>query len=354
MREMQSRQCSDCLKPVAAATTFVVNGRVLCTPCADKKVVEIKTAKGPLEVLRGKDPTICFKCAADFGSTELPLMAGMHACENCRQQILNFQYPSWLKIAFTALVLLLGISLVHGRSYFAAGRSYYKGKKLLENGQPTEAVPYFQQALESGTTSGDVLQNAALAYLRAGMPEQAVKLVEGRTFEKTDLFRAVESEFNRYVQASTKADHAAQMYKEKNYQEAAKSMHEAAAVYPELPAFAQAANRLDYSVLFDAGDYDGLVTLSEKLWARDQSYDSAASLAGAYACRYAVNGDDEVKRKAVGMMEKAKLLAVSKDDKDDFMEWQPRFDHRIQTRRIVTKEQYDAMFSGKPTTEEKN
>ena len=117
-----------------AAATFVVNGRLLCTSCADTRVVEIQAAKGALEVLRGKDPTICVKCAADFGSTELPLLAGMHLCENCRQQALNLQYPAWLKMAFAMLVLLLAVSFVHGRPYFTAGRSYYKGKKLLESG----------------------------------------------------------------------------------------------------------------------------------------------------------------------------------------------------------------------------
>lgn len=337
-----------------AATTFVVNGRVLCTPCADKVVIEIQKAKGALEVLRGNDPTICFKCAADFGSTELPLSAGMHACENCRNQMLNFEYPAWLKIAFAALLLLLGVALVHGRSYFAAGHSYYRAKKLLDSGHPLEAVLHFQKALESGTTSGDVLQNTALAYLRAGMPEEAYKLVEGRTFEKTELFRSVEAEFNRWVQASEKANNAAQLYKEKKYREAAKSMHEAAAAYPELPSFADSADRLDYTVLFDARDYDGLVNLSEKLWARNHTYESAAALAGAYACRYAVTGDDEIKRKATHMMDSARSLAKSKDDQEDLSEWQPRFDHRIQTRRILTREQYYSLFPQEPEKEAKN
>jgi Tetratricopeptide repeat len=351
---MQSRRCLDCAKTVEAATTFIVNGRLLCTPCADKKVIEIQAAKGALQVLRGKDPTICFKCAADFGSTELPLLAGMHACESCRQQILNFQYPAWLKMAFAALLLLLGISLVHGRSYFAAGRSYYQGKKLLESGHPVEAVPHFQKALESGTTSADVLQNAALAYLRAGKPEEAYKVVEGHTFEKTALFNSVEAEFTRWAQASEKADKAAQLYKEKRYREAAKSMHEAASAYPELPSFADSADRLDYTVLFDAGDYDGLVTLSEQLWARNHSYESAASLAGAYSCRYAVTGDDAIKQKATEMMNQARSLAKSKDEQDSLSEWQPRFDHRIQTRKVLTRDQYYAQFPQQAAMEGKN
>ena len=351
---MQSRQCLDCSNTVAAATTFLVNGRVLCTPCADKKVVEIRRAKGKLEVLRGMDPTICGKCATDFGSTELPLLAGMPLCENCRQHVLNFQYPVWLKTAFAGLLLLLGGSLVHGRSYFTAGRSYYKAKKLLEGGHPVEAVPYFRKALESGTTSADVLQNSALAYLKAGLPQEAFKIVEGRKFERTDLFSSVEAEFNRFGQASKKADDAVQLYKENKYKEAAKSMHEAAAAYPELPSFADAAERLDYSVLFDAGDYEGLVTLTEKSWARNHSYESAAWLAGAYSCLYAASGDDQVKRKANEMMEKARSLAKSKDEQDDLAEWQPRFDHRIQTRKILTKEQYAALFPQQPAGEGKN
>ena len=240
------------------------------------------------------------------------------------------------------------------RSYFAAGRSYYRGKKLLEIGHPVEAVPHFQKALESGTTSPDVLQNTALAYLRAGMPEEAYKVVEGRTFENTKLFRSVEAEFNRWVQASEKANNAAQLYKEKKYREAAKSMHEAATTYPELPSFSDSADRLDYTVLFDAGDYDGLVALSEKLWARNQSYESAAALSGAYACRYAVTGDNGVKRKATEMIDRARSLAKSKDEQDNLSEWQPRFDHRIQTRKILTREQYYALFPEQPTKEGRN
>jgi len=36
--------------------------------------------KGKLEVFRGRDPTMCFKCHADFGHQELPAVGGLHAC----------------------------------------------------------------------------------------------------------------------------------------------------------------------------------------------------------------------------------------------------------------------------------
>jgi tetratricopeptide (TPR) repeat protein len=328
---------------VAASTTFIVNGHVLCNPCADQKVIAIQKAKGALEVLQGVDPTICVKCRADFGSTELPAVAGMHACENCRQQMLNFEYPSWLKIAFAVLMLLLAVSLIHGRSYSAAGRAYYRGKKLLESGHPVEAVPHFQKALESGTTGPDVVQYAALAYLKAGKPDEAYKVVEGKQFEQDELFHKVEAEFTRWVQAAKKAETASKLYDEKKYQEAAKTMHEAAAAFPELPGFAEDASKLDYRVLFEAADYDGLVAMCEKWWSRNPGYEAAAGLAGAYSCRYAINGDEETKQKALDMVAKAGALAKTKEE-NDFSEWRVRFDHRIQTRKILSQDEYYALF----------
>ena len=54
------------------------------------------------------------------------------------------------------------------------------------------------------------------------------------------------------------------------------------------------------------------------------------------------------------MMDSARSLVQSKDDQDDLSEWQPRFDHRIQTRKILTREQYYALFPQDPVKESKN
>jgi hypothetical protein len=340
---MKLRECLICKTSTAAAETFTVNGDVLCTPCADKKVVEIQSAKGRLEVLRGKDPTVCFKCAGDFGSVELPLLAGMHACESCRVTLLNFEYPKWLKFAFVGLLALLAVSLIHGRSYFAVGRAYYQGKKLLEAGHATESAPHFRKALESGTESALVRQTAALAFLRAGLPEEANKAVAGREFAQDDLFRRLDTEFQRFQKASTAADDAFKLFQGKKYREATKLMHQAAATYPAASGLADVARQMDYATLFYEEDYDGLVTLAEKAWAGKQSYDNAAGLAGAYGCRYAVSGDPSVRQKATDMLERARTLARSKEDLDDFREWQPRLNHRLETRKIVDKEQYNAL-----------
>src|SRR5262249_13285360 len=159
-------ECNECHSSVPAASTFTVNGQLLCEPCANKRVVEIRKLKGKLEVFRSKDPTICWKCASDFGSQELPLMAGLHTCCAWRTTILDFRYPVWLKTAAGILVALLFLSLIHGRSYFVAGNAYYKGKKLLDSGDAKQAVPYFEKAMVVGRDSAEVIGNAALAYMK--------------------------------------------------------------------------------------------------------------------------------------------------------------------------------------------
>src|SRR5207249_1866023 len=44
------------------------------------KSCRVRKVKGKLEVFRGRDPTMCFKCHADFGHQELPAVGGLHVC----------------------------------------------------------------------------------------------------------------------------------------------------------------------------------------------------------------------------------------------------------------------------------
>src|SRR5262245_27550143 len=237
MRRMRHLECSGCHSSFPAATTFTVNREVLCEPCADKKVVSIQEAKGALEVSRGVDPTICFKCSADFGNEDLPVVAGLHACESCHDLVMNYSYPAWLKGAAAALVVLLVLSLAYGRSYFAAGRDYYKGRKLLDSGQPEQALPFFESAMKVGGDSPEVAGYAAMAYLKSGHPDQAYNIVQNVSFEKGDLFRSLQAEFDRFDGAAKKADEAAKLYGEEKYTEAAGRMHEALDAYPIFTPF---------------------------------------------------------------------------------------------------------------------
>src|SRR5262249_2015211 len=149
-------------------------------------------------------------------------------CEHCRQSVLDFHYPGWLKTAALVLIALLVLSLFHGRSSFIAGHAYYKGKKLLDSGNAQDAVPYFEQALKVAENSPEVRGNAALAYLKSGQPVEAYKVAKGQKFENDDFYRSLQAEFNRFDGAATKADEARKLFEESKYREAAQRMHEAA------------------------------------------------------------------------------------------------------------------------------
>jgi tetratricopeptide (TPR) repeat protein len=341
---MRRLDCQNCHSSFPAATTFTVNGEALCEPCADQKVVAIQQNKGALNVTRGVDPTICFKCSADFGNQELPTVAGLHACESCLDLVTNFRYPTWLKTAAAVLVALLALSLVHGRSYFVAGHAYYKGRKLLDNNQPEQAVPYFESALKVGANSSEVAGYAAMAYLRSGHPDVAYEVVKDVSFEKNAFYNSLEAEFGRFHRAAAKAGEAEKLYSEAKYAEAASRMHEAAKEYPGFAPFEMQASMLDSAVAFYSGDYPAMVELNEPLWNKYPTYDSAVSLANAYACVYASTGEETAKLKAVEMMAKAKILASTKEAHNDLQEYEPRFNHRLETRKILTREQYNAQF----------
>lgn len=344
MPRVRHLECSDCHSSVPAAGTFIVNGTALCEPCADKQVVEIQKVKGKLEVFRGKDPTICWKCSGDFGSQELPLVAGLHTCDGCKRSILDFHYPTWLKTAAAALLALLVISLIHGRTYFVAGHAYYKGKKLLDSGNAKAAVPYLEQALTVGRHSEEVVGNAALAYLRIGRADEAYRIAKDQTFKDSNLYHSLTSGFEQFERAATKADESVKLFGEHKYKEAAQRMREAATILPTVPAFTRQADLLDASVRFYDKDYTGMTELLEAQWSKYGDYEAAASLAGAYACLYASEGDETMKQKAAEMMEKAKTLASTKQDKADLEEWEPRFNHRIETRKIMDRYEYNAQF----------
>src|SRR5262245_34582205 len=161
----------------------------------------------------------------------------MHVCETCLHGFLNFQFPKWLKAAAAALLAMLVLSLIHGQSYFVAGRAYYKGKKLLADHRAAEAVPYLVEALKAGGNSNELVETGAIAHLTAGQPDEAYKLVESRNFETDELFRSMKAEFERWTAAAKKAEEAERLYKDKNYKDAALRMKEAAAGYPAFAGF---------------------------------------------------------------------------------------------------------------------
>jgi hypothetical protein len=84
------------------------------------------------------DPTICAKCATDWGNNELLKVGGLPYCPSCREQLFNFPFPQWLKAGLAVSLLLLVVALAHGARYFGIGHELYRGERLLKAQQYAE------------------------------------------------------------------------------------------------------------------------------------------------------------------------------------------------------------------------
>jgi hypothetical protein len=123
-------------------------------------------------------------------------------------------------------------------------------------------------------------------------------------------------------------------------------MRQAAAEYPEVPQFAALIPYFEGGSAFYRHDYDRLLTISEALWkAQPPSPDTAGTLAGALACKYATTGDLSFKTRSEEMMGKSRQLSQGdKEVEQTYQEYSERIKHRLETREIIDKKEYDRRF----------
>jgi hypothetical protein len=94
---------------------------------------------------------------------------------------------------------------------------------------------------------------------------------------------------------------------------------------------------------FDAGDY-ALFLERQKALAKLDPTDAMAEagVASAYACQYAVSGQETLRQQAVAQLARAAKLV--KDDPAPFEEYERRIRHRLETREIISREEFLRRF----------
>jgi hypothetical protein len=343
---MRKAVCESCQVEKSLNGFFRVNGSLLCEPCADKAVVDLQSKSQPMQVTREVDRSVCSACQADYGRTDLPLVGGMPFCENCRQGLYSRGFPSWLTTSLAGLLVLLGLALWHGIPYFRAERSLVLGERALTNKKYTEAASHLENVLKAAPTGQKGVLLATKAYLLADDIEKAQAALQHRqTFEENALFREVNSFWNRAVGAYEKADEARKLLEAKKYDEAAKAMSAAAAGYPESMHLAVAADLYAGGAAFEHKDYDKFVTSSRAAMTKmPEDPRVVAGVASALACKYAVSGNPEFRSGAEELLEKAKALTKDAEGQADYEEYAERIRHRLDTREIIEKEEYDRRY----------
>lgn len=343
---MRKATCESCQIEKPLTGFYRVNGKLLCEPCADKAVTELQASSQPLQVTQEIDRTICTQCHADYGRTDLPLVGVLPFCENCRQGLYNRGFPAWLTTTLAGLLVLLGLALWHGIPYFRAERSLVLGERAISDQKYAEAAAHLENVLKVAPTGQKAVLLATKAYLLAGDIQKAqAALGHRQSFEQNALFSEVNAFWTRAVEAYEKAEKASKLLEAKKYDEAAKLMSAASAEYPESRNLAVAADFYAGGAAFERKDYDSFVAFSRAAMNKTpEDPHVVAGVASALACKYAVSGNPEFRASAEELLGKAKALTKDAEAQADYEEYAERIRHRLDTREIIDKEEYDRRY----------
>jgi tetratricopeptide (TPR) repeat protein len=337
---MLQGKCEQCGASYALNLCKGVNRRLLCPRCAEQALEQAKASRTPVEILSIIDPTVCWQCKTDYGSTELPLVGGLPFCARCTPELYARPFPSWLKLSLAGLLVLLGLALVHSAPFFKAGKALVQGERLMAGRRYSEAVPYLQAALRIAPDCEKAVLLLGKADLLTGRYEEGRKTLVGHRggrFKEGPLASEVKRTFERVDKGLRKAADARKLYEAGKSAEAARTYHEAAALLPEDPALAEAVDEADALAALHHKDYDALLAISERGWKdHPESSDYAALLANALAYKYAVTGDPTFRARAEEMLEKARQLAASSPEAAQRQkEYEERTRYRLKTRKIL-------------------
>lgn len=349
---MRQATCCECGLTTTVRSFYNMNGKTYCEPCVWKASREAKEAGSSAAYVALQDHSICGRCGAYSGdAADHPVIGKLPLCGNCAPQVLDWPYPSWLKISLAALLLLLMVALFHGRKYFKAGRTMYIGERLVEQGQYGKALPYLQQTLKIAPESDKAVLLTAKAALSIGDINAANAAIQGHNaghFDDADKteFREVNEMWDRANRAAEKAEQASKLAEmDGQAAQASALMHDAATLYPEAKGLAAMAERAEEGAAFEAKDYDRFLVIANKQWLEYPSSETAGAVASALACKYAATGEPKYREQSEEMLKVAReKLGADPAELKFFQEYAERIRYRLDSRTIITKTQYDQKF----------
>ena len=348
---MSQVSCQGCSQSLPGGEGYELNGMTYCATCVQAAAQRAKDAGQPVQITRYVDKSICARCNTYIGQGGGVSVGLAQLCFRCSELVKNWPYPQWLKFSLAALLLLLVVALYSGRKYFQAGKDLYRGEQLVEQGQYQQALPYLKATVKLAPNSDKGVLLTAKAAILSGDLQAASQALEGHNggrFENADKpeFQEVRSLWRNATVALAKLEQAAKLEAQDGQEvEAAKLVHEAAAMYPQLPNINILVDQYDGGAAFAQKNYDAFLALAQKDWDLLPSAGTAAMLASALACKYATTGEAIYRQRSEDMLTKAKELAKGdKESTDRLTEFEQRNRYRLDTRQIITKAEYDKKF----------
>ena len=297
---MRKTPCAACAADVALGETFRVAGKTpLCEPCANAALQQLGLKTVPAgTVERNIDPTLCGRCGVDWGTAELGRVGSTPLCATCTAHVRNFPFPRWVKVSFAVLMVVVVADAIINARYVFALRALKQGSRLAQ----------------AGNVDGAADQLEAASRHVKGSREVHLAAVTFRGISLLNHDRAAEAE----------------KVLEKEHPDGAHELYEFALLSAHIGA------------AFDRHDYDAFLahakTFLEKM---PKSSRALGSVSSAYACKFAVSGNEEFRTASLDFLERARHA----EEKDaDFVEYEARIRHRLATREIIDAAEYRRRF----------
>lgn len=290
--------CSSCAKDSIPLNNSVsVDGVVLCQDCFSETFNDKALLKGR-QVLQELDPTVCVSCNKDFGDTALRKMGTYPVCDTCTVAIEKRVMPTWVKAFFAAVVLIVVFSFYWNSRFFQAHEEINNANAAFQRQEYRLAADLMSDA------SNHVREMEDLRHMKAYFSGIAC-LTEDKSTEAVDHFKSCLDFMPKDFDVSILLQQA------------------------------------ELGSAFDKKDYHQFLMLSKMQLERDTTnVINWGSVASAYACLYATTGKDSLKTLA-----HIYLAHVEADTLDPTApQYLQRIRHRLATREIITKKEYDKRF----------
>lgn len=337
---MRTNTCQACGKTLPVNDTFTVFGRTLCKECAEASLAgktEDQVPEGAVH--RNFDPTVCSQCGRDYGQKELATVAGLPACPGCRNKFVYRPFPVWVQISLAAVLLLAGIEMARNWRLFQAYIEIPRAHKAMEEGDIEKASALFASAAahvpESHELATEEMFCRGLCLMRKGNYTQAQDVMLKC---RTRLPAQDQSALDTWL-AICRAQEAMQRKDYAQARQIVSGMHRAGKVGTVID---ELLDGIEIAIAFDAKDYDKFLAIARKTESQAPAdAQSAAQVASALACKYAVTGQETFKQECMNQLAKARELSK---ENAAFKEYEERILYRLKTREIIEKEEYDRRF----------
>ncbi len=298
---MQKQSCDNCGESFGLNDLISVFDETLCHKCTDSRLENTDPEQNTEEtVYRLVDRTICARCLADNGTEEFELFLDMPFCGNCREQSQHYPFPLWVKTACLAVLMIVIFSISYNIRFFKARILMQQSMQLAtQEGQYVIVAEKMGEATRLVPESPDVKK---LSHFFSGVVE----------YQKED-FEAAMTHFNQCREM------------------------------PIGSGIDEMILHTKIAIAFENKEYEEFLRLSKELLESTPKNAITTGLMGsAYACVYAVDGREEDKEKALDFLRQAEALNEQYPI-DTFEEDKERILHRIETRQILSRKEYQKL-----------